>query len=192
LPASWDPTKESVSAFGVRNPATTGIFIGTSSGQIFYMDPNHPGVTEMNAVAPTLNGLPVQGSIGAIRIADDDYSAFATFNSSDAGYLLKTTTFLKWSPLSSASFGEGPIYGLALGLSRPFAGSGPVANVFVSTDNNVRQSLDGGTSWSLYSKGLPARAHVNTLQIAHDHYRTYLYAATYGRSVWRTDIGGQP
>ena len=52
--------------------------------------------------------------------------------------------------------------------------------LFLGTNHGVRISEDSGTNWREYGLGLP---NVPVTELTFD--RGYLYAATYGRGLWR-------
>lgn len=60
---------------------------------------------------------------------------------------------------------------------------------YVCTDSRVYASSDDGDSWQNASTGLPQRAHIDELQFEREsNGDRYLYAGTYGRSIFRSLI----
>jgi hypothetical protein len=58
--------------------------------------------------------------------------------------------------------------------------------MFVSTDSRVYTSTDDGASWQIMATGLPVRAHLNNLAfVSESTGNRYVYASTWGRSMWR-------
>lgn len=62
--------------------------------------------------------------------------------------------------------------------------------IYVGSDIGAFMSTNGGATWSnMNTLGLP-NVHVNALEI--NAAKTYLYAGTYGRGLWRIGIGTAP
>ncbi len=180
---------ESVTAIGIMNLSIEGIYIGTNKGKIFVMDPISGGTT-----LATINGLtdPFPGAgvgrvsgIGFTRTNDQGY---AIGNAGERSTVLKTSGTLQTFVSAANPASHEQLTGLAIGGDQIGLFS---PSVYVSTDSDVFESLDGAGSWGLKTTNLPTRAHLNGLQfVVHADRQAFLYASTYGRGAWRMQVGG--
>jgi hypothetical protein len=182
---------EYISTIGLEHLGIEGIYLGTNQGRIYRMDPL-TGSSAAMIVAPPQNllGDPVAGSILAIKFTATNDQGYALYNTAGGGYVLKSdSTFTVWSNYgSNVPTSDGQFTGLAVGGT--VTGSQP-SNVYLSSDANVYESTDAALTWSPKTAGLPTRAHVNWLQyVAQANGNAYLYASTYGRGIWRIQLGG--
>lgn len=79
---------------------------------------------------------------------------------------------------------DAPLYGLEAVVD----GNGQ-AVLFVATDDNVFLSEDRGDRWVPASAGLPRRAHCGELRAGRFDGSTWLVMSTFGRSVWKANLG---
>jgi photosystem II stability/assembly factor-like uncharacterized protein len=129
-------------------------------------------------------GLPVrQAQISNVAVSPDDArTAWVTFSGYSEGNKVYRTidAGAHWTNVSA---------GLPnLPADTVVAASGSRSGtVYVGMDIGVYVQEAGGSSWSLFSNGLPDVI-VTDLEIHEDEGK--IYAATYGRGIWRTDLAG--
>jgi hypothetical protein len=148
------------------------VFVGTSDGRIFSVDPRQHLSLELNVATRT-----------------DDKTAIShivAFDSSDDALAIHGSNLLRLRSLSWKKI-EG-LPGEAL-FSIAVAERGAYPGFYVATDSRVYSSHDEGGTWKIASLGLPERCHGGDLGIGPSFGpEPVLYLSTYGRSVWFTAL----
>jgi hypothetical protein len=180
---------ENLTAIGVMDLSIEGIYLGTNKGKIYVMDPISGGTT-----LATINGLTDPfpsggvGSVTEIGFTRTNDAAYAVGNIGSRSTVLKTSGTLQTFVTAANPAPNENLTGLAIGGDQVGLFS---PSVYVSTDSDVFESLDGAGSWGLKTTNLPTRAHLNGLQfVEHADRRAFLYTSTYGRGAWRMQVGG--
>jgi len=150
------------------------VFVGTNSGRIFkiLIFPTNP---QPNYEA-TINGFAPPGSITQFLQTPDTSRVFIV----KGNYLLQwvgTSLYCLNVPPAPPLPNDEIIYGLALDWQGQ--------RLWVSNQNSVFLTPDWGVHWSNISEGLPASPSCGDLRYT----KPYLFLATYGRSVWHTNVG---
>jgi hypothetical protein len=175
------------------------VWVGTSGARIFSLDSSGKTAPVETPVPPPTKASPFQPAptgIWVMRIATiRDGRAYAIVsavyaNENPASYVIRLDG-LQWVKCGWApSLGSHKADGLAYGLEVvPQQRADPV---FVSTDRDVFASVDDGLTWQQVTDGLPARVHGADLRFGYRRRPpaggTWLYLATFGRSLWRASM----
>ena len=98
-------------------------------------------------------------------------------------YALTHTSFVRsedggatWDGVGDATLPDLKLNGVATDPAKP-------STLYLACDVGVYRSKSRGDSWSLLNKGLP-----NAIVMQVFHKNDYLYAATFGRGLWRTKL----
>jgi PKD domain len=145
---------------------------GTTTGSVFFSADG--GAT----FASRFTGLPAAPVTRITSITADGRSAYATF----AGYLGSPSEHVfrtndagvTWTNVSS-NLPDVPVLGFAVDPTDP-------SDLFLGTDVGVFRSTNGGASWVTFNAGLP---NVPVYGLVFHPVTNDLWAATYGRGVWR-------
>lgn len=153
------------------------VFVGTDTGNIYRLDAPFTGPAKLLTI-----NLP-SGSSGS-PVVNAFYAffstvAYATYNIGGSGYVIFYDG-VSWNSVGTA----------ILPHNLPFQTimAKDVNTLYVASSTAVYDTHDAGGTWSNASVGLP----VNITQFGDFHLvtepsgKTYLYLATYGRSLWRT------
>jgi photosystem II stability/assembly factor-like uncharacterized protein len=166
-----------VTAIEIARADSNRVYVGTENGGIFRSDDG--GDTWTGDVSgPLLPGNTVTRLKSDPRDADVVYATMANvgqshvFRSSDGG--------VSWQDVDGGRLPNVPHHGIAISTARP-------DQVFVANDVGVFASLDSGGSWSDITANLPNVMVIDLVYHAGDN---HLFAATYGRSIWRLDLAG--
>jgi photosystem II stability/assembly factor-like uncharacterized protein len=159
-------------AAGKNNPLM--LYAGTDDGRLWHTSTG--GSPWSQAFDPNLP------SRWVTRVAVDPanaavaYVAFSGFRNADASpYILKTMDGgVSWADITG-NLPQAPVNALAL------TGTGLVA----STDMGVFLTTNGGATWLRLGRGLPR---VPVLDIRYHPSTNRIYAATFGRGMWRVDL----
>jgi photosystem II stability/assembly factor-like uncharacterized protein len=163
-------------------PARGGrtIYVGTDDGNLWF---THTG----GGVDPTQWTKAADADLPKAWITrvevdpDDAQTAYVTYSGyrtgEDAAYVLKTTDGGKsWMPISRG-LPRAPVNDInIIGKS-----------LVVATDVGVFRSKDDGRKWKRVGEGLPLAP---VFELRHVPSTNELYAATFGRSMWKLDLGG--
>ncbi|HQQ78260.1 MAG TPA: PKD domain-containing protein [Thermoanaerobaculia bacterium] len=145
---------------------------GTPTGSIFFSTDGG------STFASRFTGLPAAPVTRVVSVTPDGRSAYATF----AGYLglpskhvFRTTDAgVTWTNISN-NLPDVPILDIKVDPTDP-------TDIFLGSDVGVFRSTNGGASWATFNAGLP---NVPVYQLAFHPVTNDLWAATYGRGVWR-------
>lgn len=154
----------------------TVILVGFADGAIARLDVA-AGTWVTTPVTPPGDGL---GAVQRMVMHHNDL-AFALAVRGSCGYVLRWRGG-RWRPVQRGLPIE-PLYSITTDwLATP-------KTLFVASDSRVYASRDDGDSWSIESDGLPRRPHISELEfVSGSGGRRWLYAATYGRSVFRAEV----
>lgn len=178
-----DPRNFKPSITAVASYEGKVVFVGSAGGRLFrYI--HGPGLRELGVPPRQWRNGDKDASID--HIAVDSSVAFASFNKSGRGHLLRVYPRLAPNADEVALPTTDVIYGIEV-----FPGpAGPL--VVVATDRDVFFSDDLGKCWSDASAGLPRTPHCADVRfVTMPDGRSWLYLATYGRSVWRSSLDGR-
>lgn len=162
------------------------VLVGATDGHIFVLDSALGTFLDLPVVLPQPSPSKPQSGGAATRIVTlSETDAFAMLNTTNLGnfYVLRLDG-LNWKPPLSAGLpantGFYGIDGAIQEQGRPL--------LFVSTDNRVYMSEDGGENWVPAIAGLPECPHCAELRVHIDGENSWLYLSTFGRSLWRAHI----
>jgi hypothetical protein len=174
-----------VAAVGSHDGGT--VHVGTTVGRFFVLDVKQGTFLELPVVLPQPVALTPQKGGQPSRIATlSSVETFAILNATDANlnYVLRLDA-LQWKPpLLSGLPITGPFYGLD-GAFRERE-----RLLFVSTDDRVYSSEDGGDNWVPETINLPRRPHCADIRVSVTRRGGSVLLSTFGRSVYQTAIGG--
>ncbi|MCB1609078.1 MAG: hypothetical protein KDI71_19105, partial [Xanthomonadales bacterium] len=169
--------------------AITGIAVAPSDGGTVYAVGSDGTVSKVVGGNPTaVNAAPLPGRYAthvAIHPTDPNtvYVTFSGFNSATpdaAGHVFKTTDGgASWTNVSD-NLPDSPANAVVL---RP----GMPDEVYVATDVGVFVSTSGGGGWARMGNGIP---NAPVIWLAANGTTNTLAAATFGRSVWKTQLDG--
>jgi len=155
------------------------MFVGTDAGNIFRLDAPFTGWLQLGVNLPA--GAKGDRSISGL-VAFFSTIAYATMNIGGSGYVMSLDgTTGVWNSVGSNLPHNLPFNSIA---------AADLRSIFVSTSARVYDTHDGGSTWNQASDGLPSNITVrNELHVVTEPSgTTYLYLATYGRSLWRTRL----
>jgi hypothetical protein len=191
----WDliatlPAGVIISAVGSYNGET--VHVGTADGRMFVVDTSLSSAVEVvvNLPKPYPNARVQGGQITRIAALPKPL-AFAVMNgataTSGAGVALTLTTYYilrldnsQWNVTQGLGLPNEPFFGLEV-VSEPQIEL--PRGVFVSTDDRVFVSRNDGYTWQRAALGLPRNPHCGDLRWVSTNRGSWLYLATYGRSV---------
>ena len=169
----------SITAIAVAPSDTTVIYVGGSDGT----------VSKVSSGAPAaVNAAPLPGRyVTSIAVNATDantayvtYSGFNNGTPDTPGHIFKTTDGgASWTNISD-NLPDAPANTVAI---RP----GMANEIYVGTDVGVYVSATGGGSWARMGNGIP---NAPIMWLAVNGSTNMLVAATHGRSVWKTELGG--
>jgi hypothetical protein len=153
------------------------IFVGTDAGNLLQFDaPYGQSAVQLGINVPA-------GASGSRQIsglaAFFAGVAFATVNFGSTGYVMSLKDFV-WSSVGDSVPHTLPFKTIA---------APDLRSIFVATDTAVFDTHDTGRTWNDASEGLPSVITANDLQVASEPGgSTFLYLASFGRSLWRTQL----
>jgi len=161
------------------------VMLGSADGRSAAIDSANGTVTQLQVQLPTpAAGSPQTGGSMVRIVMLSERIGFAILNATSAGnnYVLRLDT-LRWIVPASIGLPTNlPFYG----IEAVMRGGQPL--LFVSTDDRVYMSEDGGDNWVRASLGLPRRPHCAELRMGKVGAQTRLYLGTFGRSLWQADL----
>ena len=179
-----------VLSIGVPPSDANTLYAGTTGGLIFKgsRDPNGQWtwVDLTNTPLPNrfLSDIAVHPTNANIVYLA--YNGFSANTPGQPGHIFKSENGgMTWTRVDGAGVGAFPDVPALTILMDP---DNP-ANLYVGTDIGVFRSTDGGASWAPYSQGLPP---VPVTDLKYTQANKLLWAATYGRSIYRTSLSDAP
>jgi photosystem II stability/assembly factor-like uncharacterized protein len=152
------------------------VYVGTENGGIFRSDDGGDTWTG-NIAGPLLPGRTITRLKASPVDADLVYATVANLNnshvfrSSDAG--------VNWEDIDGGQLPRVAHHAIAISTADP-------DQIFVASDVGVHASMDGGDTWVDFTANLP---NVMVVDLVYHRADRTLTAATYGRSLWRLDLG---
>ena len=148
------------------------VYVGTSDGRIFALDPRQGSVLELNVTTR------VDDKTSIMRIA--------TYDSYEDAFAIHGSNLLRLEGFAWQKVGGLPDESFFGVVVRSTSGD---PTVFVTTDSRVYSSHDGARTWRVASNGLPERPHCGDLAIGPTFSGTeVLYVSTYGSSIWWSEL----
>lgn len=156
------------------------VYTGSVDGQIWASFDQGQSWTNITGGTPGL-------AVTSIAVSPRSrYSILAGFSGSGSPHMWQcaNTQNPSWVSVSGSGTASLPDISLNAIALDP---NDPTKTWYVGTDGGCMQTSDGGTSWQNITRplGLP-NVQVNDLQI--DNGGAYLYAATFGRGIWRIGL----
>lgn len=151
------------------------IYVGTENGAIF-RSVNGGGDWEGNLASTVLPGHTVTRIKTHPSDADTVYATVANIGNSH--FFRSLDGGLSWEDLDLGALPDVPHHSLAISKSQP-------ETIYVCNDVGVYVSSDGGFSWMNLTRNLPNVIVVDL--VLHEDSST-LFAATYGRSIWKISV----
>jgi photosystem II stability/assembly factor-like uncharacterized protein len=150
------------------------IYVGTDDGNVWVTQDGGVFWNNISATLPNRWTTRVQTSIS------NEGTVYVTFSGyrfgEDQGNIFESTDFgATWTDLSG-DLPDGPINDVE---ESPFEG------LFVATDFGVMHYI-GGLTWEVWGPNLP---NVVVTDIHYDNASNYIYAGTYGRSMYKSYVG---
>jgi hypothetical protein len=178
---NWEPLRQIGGGQNAAAVAPTynggSVFVGTDTGNIYRFDAPYNTPALLLTINPPLSGSAKLGGIYAFFST----VAYATYNINGSGYVMF------WNGVTWDSVGTA-----ILPHNLPFQSmmAKDLNTLYVSSSAGVYDTHDAGNSWSMASIGLPVNiTQFNDLHLVTEPSgTTYLYMATYGRSLWRTVV----
>jgi hypothetical protein len=153
------------------------VYVGTDQGNLYRLQPPYGTAsiaTQLMIIPPDTNGAPYIRAL----VEPVPGSAFASIETGGGanGYILSWSGQV-WSALQGGLPNDPPF--------NTMEGQGQ-ATLYAATTTTAYVTRDHGQSWFRVSDGLPAVAQANELHfVTQTDNTSYLYLATYGRSLWR-------
>ncbi len=173
-----------ISAIAVAPSASGTVYVGSSDGRVHVTANAGTGNTFVDVTKAPLPGRYVTDF--AIDPTNDQiayvtFSGFNTHTPGEPGHVFKTTDRGNTWVDVSGNLPDIPVSSIVLDGN----------TLYVGTDTGVYVSTSGGTAWEPFNNGLPLVAVVD-LVLFKSGSTKILYAATHGRSVWRTTLSTAP
>jgi PQQ-like domain len=152
------------------------VFVGSDQGNIYRLDAPYTG----SAVQLTVN-TPSGASGGASITALAGFFstlAYCSVNYGSNGYVMFWNG-ATWDAVSGNLPNNLPFTSLA---------GTDINDLYVSTSGPVYDTHDAGSTWNVASNGLPTITQASELRVVADPSGTYLYLASYGRSLWKARL----
>jgi photosystem II stability/assembly factor-like uncharacterized protein len=153
-----------------------GVWAGSRTGHLYFWP---PGDSNIYSVA---SGLPSAVVTKVLSASADGRTAYVTFGGylgSPSSHVFRTTNGgTSWTNVSS-NLPDVPVLTMAIDPNDP-------TDLFIGTDVGVFRSTNSGASWVSYNAGLP---NVSVYDLKFHAGTKDLWAATYGRGVWRVKAG---
>ncbi|HKF44681.1 MAG TPA: CARDB domain-containing protein [Thermoanaerobaculia bacterium] len=163
-----------IAAVGNGNGVVWG---GTVTGSVFFSSDG--GAT----FSPRFTGLPAAIVTSIVPFTADGRGAYVTFGGflgAPSRHVFYTTDAgATWTNLSS-NLPDVPVLSMAFNPANP-------DDLFVGTDAGVFRNPAGSSDWFSFNQGLPAAAPVYALAFSASG---ELHAGTYGRGVYKINLGG--
>jgi photosystem II stability/assembly factor-like uncharacterized protein len=181
-PAAWVPrssgkiTNSHFTAIAAAGNGSGAVWGGTITGSVFFSSDG--GAT----FASRFNGLPSAIVTSIVPYTADGRSAYITFGGflgASSHIFYTTNAGQTWTNLSS-NLPDIPVLSLAINPADE-------NDLFVGTDIGVFRNPSGSSDWFTFNQGMPI---VPIYGLTFSQANGNLYAATYGRGIFRIGLGG--
>ena len=172
---SWRFDGSAITAFEVCRADSNRLYAGTENGNIFRSEDG--GATWLgNLSNTTLPGYTITRIKADPNNEDQIYATVANF---DSAHLFRSSNGGDdWEDIDNGVLPNVPHHGIAISESQP-------ATIYVANDAGVFVSKNAGGAWRNLTGDLP---NTPVIDIVHHNSRNVLYAATYGRSIWKLQL----
>ncbi len=185
-PSKWYPLTSSaittqsgdyLTAVEAASDLNGTIWAGSQQGYVYVSPAGDPAFHFVGAALPD---APVTKIISATADGQTAYVAFAGYLGLPSEHVFRTTNGgTTWTNISS-NLPDVPVLAMAIDPNDP-------TDLFIGTDVGVFRSTNAGASWSSFNAGLP---NVPVYDLKFHAGTNDLWAATYGRGVFRIKAGG--
>jgi hypothetical protein len=174
-------TDEYLISVAASSDMNGALWAGGDLGSLLVSPPGDPNFYTIGG--GPLPGAPVTRIVPASADGQTAYVTFAGYLGSPSRHVFRTTNGgLSFTNISS-NLPDVPVLAMAVDPTDP-------NDLFVGTDVGVFRSVNGGASWAGFNSGLP---NVPVYDLKFHALTKDLWAATYGRGVWRVMApGGRP
>jgi photosystem II stability/assembly factor-like uncharacterized protein len=149
-----------------------GIWAGSRLGYVYF---SPPGDDAFYSVGEVLPSAPVTKILSVSADGWTAYVSFGGYLGTPSKHVFRTVNGgTTWTNISS-NLPDVPVLTMALDPTDP-------TDIFIGTDVGVFRSVNGGASWVTFNQGLP---NVPVYDLKFQASSADLWAATYGRGVWR-------
>lgn len=174
-PVSTDLDGSFISAIEVAPANSKQIYVGTENGGIFRSidggdtwSGNIAGALLPGRTVTRIETHPQDGKRVFVTVAGTNGSH--VFASADGG--------MSWTDIDQGRLPNVPHHAIVVPPDIP-------GSIYVGNDAGVFMTVDGGATWSNVSRNLPG---VMVVDLVYHQGQGALYAATYGRSIWRIQL----
>jgi MBG domain (YGX type)/Carboxypeptidase regulatory-like domain len=172
-----------VSAIGISPQNDAVRVVGLRNGKVFRT------VTGANPMADVTGTLPARYISRVVVDPNNQNTAYVTHSTyfgNATAHIYKTTNLSDaapiWTPVGGVQIPDVPVNAFAVDPADS-------NTLYAGTDIGVYRSLDGGTTWSAFSDGLPR---VAVFDMAVQAPSRKLRIATHGRGIWEISIANSP
>ena len=160
------------------------IYAGTTSGQVYKLVKSAGAWTATRVSAPPLPSLWIWDVSTDPASIDTLYVSMAGFGSPHVwrGEIAGAPVWNAISGNGADALPDAPVFAFAI---RP----GTPNEFYIGTDVGVYQSLNGGSTWSLFNSGLPNTA---IYDLKYHAPSDMLRAGTHGRGLWERQLNAPP
>jgi PKD repeat protein len=168
-------TDDYLTAIDAPTNVDGAIWTGSWQGNLWYAAPGAP----FYSVGGSLPAAPITKIVAASTDGLTAFVTFAGYLGSPSSHVFRTTNGgTSWTNISS-NLPDVPVLSMAVNPGDP-------NDLFVGTDVGVFRSVFGGAIWSSFNSGLP---NVPVYDLKFHAVSNSLWAATYGRGIWRVAAG---
>ncbi len=177
---SWDKITpvldgSTVSAIEVAGPRSKNLYVGTENGG-FFRSLDGGATWSANLASGALPGVMITriaaqpGAPHSVFLTSANSGNSHVFRSNDAG--------ATWTDIDGGKLPDVPHHALLIRPDQP-------ADLYVCNDAGVYLTTDGGLTWRNATGKLPM---VMVVDLAYHRASKLLFAATYGRSIWKASL----
>ena len=164
-----------ISAVEIANADSKTVYVGTEKGGI-YRSRDGGSTWSGDLASPVLPGFTITRILTSPLDAKMVFATVANFGKSHV--FLSSDGAETWTDIDGGQLPNAPHYAISIPKAKP-------SMVFVCSDVGVHVSEDSGGTWKNLTRNLPMVPIVDL--VYHDMDGT-LFAASYGRSIWRLKV----